>query len=288
MTGRWEQVISQPWYQDGVTDADFVRITLITAENEEDFQRMLQGDYLESETYSLPLAGKVTAYVISKVPYQQEALFEALGAGMKAIEDIIGAPWPDPYPVVRVISESYAPSGYSLLTGDIELHVSDLTTGTVYHELAHHYFHLFPAWMNEGAADFLETYSLHLTGDASLQSAYDSVAGGCSASMPNVHKWLKVRAGRQNYRQLCDYIVGQRFWLGMYLSLGHDVVSSQLRGLYRAIPASAKGSLVLPEQLWPEETIYQVLLLNTPPEKQDEFRDLYRQLHGGPIPDSDK
>ncbi len=178
--GRWEQVISQPWYQDGVTDADFVRITLITVQSEEDFQRMLQGDYLASETYSLPLAGEVTAYVISKDPYEQEALFGALGTGMKAIEDIVGAPWPDPYPVVRVISESYAPSGYSLLTGDIELHLSDMTTGTVYHELAHHYFHLFPAWMNEGAADFLETYSLHLAGDASLQSTYDSVAGGCS------------------------------------------------------------------------------------------------------------
>ena len=117
MDGRWEQVISQPWYQDGVTDADFVRITLITTGNEEDFQRLLQGDYLESETYSLPLAGEVTAYVISKDPYEQEALFEALGAGMKAIEDIIDAPWPDPYPVVRLFSESSAPSGYSLPTG---------------------------------------------------------------------------------------------------------------------------------------------------------------------------
>lgn len=59
--------------------------------------------------------------------------------------------------------------------------------------------------------------------------------------------------------------------------MGHDVTSSYLRELYRAGVAN-------PERLT-EAEIYQVLLSNTPPEKQGEFRDLYGRLHGGSIPD---
>ena len=74
----------------------------------------------------------------------------------------------------------------------------------------------------------------------------------------------------------CAYTTGVAFWLEMSGSLGRDVASSYLRELYRAGVAN-------PEILT-EAEIYQLLLSNTPPEQQEEFRDMYRRLHGGPIP----
>ena len=65
--------------------------------------------------------------------------------------------------------------------------------------------------------------------------------------------------------------------LGMYLCLGHDLVSAYLRGPYGL-------AVVNPERLT-EADVYHVLLSNTPPEQQDQFRDLYHRLHGGPTPD---
>ena len=61
------------------------------------------------------------------------------------------------------------------------------------------------------------------------------------------------------------------------------MISAWLRALYRAAentPDPETGSA----DWMPESEIYRIMLSNTPPDKQDEFRALYRQLHGGPTP----
>ena len=61
----------------------------------------------------------------------------------------------------------------------------------------------------------------------------------------------------------------------MYRSLGPDIVSSSLKELYRTGQEGRRAT---------EDEIYETFLSNTPPAKQDEFRELYTCLHGRPIP----
>ena len=78
--------------------------------------------------------------------------------------------------------------------------------------------------------------------------------------------------------EFCHYPLGESFLLGMYKSLGHDVVRASLQQLYE-LEVSISG-----ERRMTEDEIYQTFLSNTPPAQQDDFRDLYRCLHGRSIP----
>ena len=219
--------------------------------------------------------------------------------GIETIEDFMGSPWvkndvilylePD-FPTVTDLFEA----GFNAGT-----HVVVKTSpgepafkGTLYHELAHYYFHgrNSPEWFREGAAEFLESYSLHVSDNASLRTAYSAaqrnVARYCSPSgVTNVVQWLEpppdptgVGVMGPDLRGLghCHYPLGESFILGMYEALGHEVVSPALRELYSV--GESSGALVT------EDEIYQAFLSNTPTEQQDEFRDLYSRLHGGPPP----
>ena len=64
--------------------------------------------------------------------------------------------------------------------------------------------------------------------------------------------------------------------MGIYNSLGHDLVSSSMQDIY------LKGTT---SYLPPSEVeIYETFLTNTPAAEQDDFRELYLCLHGRPIP----
>ena len=287
--GTLEQLVRQPWYQDGLTDDELLLMSLLTGQHLEN-ENFLQGlrQQLRAETFSLRLAGEVRANVLSNAQYQSDDFFQALHTSMETIEDFMGVPWPDPYPVIYIVPPGSAAGHYSRLTDRTTLAAPpDLLT--LYHELGHRYFHDFPHWLNEGAAQFLEAYVEHRNENLNLQTRYRQVERGCpTLSISNIHQLLEVSGSTQNtgFYDQCAYTVGEAFWLGMYLSLGHEVVLSYLRELYLVNEASTSGQTLSTLDVWGEADIYQVLLSNTPPEKQDQFRDLYRRLHGGPTPGS--
>ncbi len=288
-SGVWEHIPVQPWFQDGLSEEDYVRIAAAysLSHDEELFLEVIEGAHIRSETDTLPSGREVKLVAISRSPLGLDTAFELMRTAVFEIEEFTGVPWqaaplwPQAYAGVFVES-GFSGSRYRVVPGAL---VPNWTT-TIYHEMAHAYFGSsdFPEWVAEGTAEFLQAYVHNVSEGPSLRSRYERVVKGCPLiGISTVQESIEYRArafaaGRGVAPDDdCAYTMGEAFMLGMYLSLGHDVVSSYLRELYRAGVAS-------PERLT-EAEVYHVLLSNTPPERQDQFRDLYRQLHGGPTPD---
>jgi hypothetical protein len=71
--------------------------------------------------------------------------------------------------------------------------------------------------------------------------------------------------------------LGENFLTSVFEMLGEEAMSSALREFYTL---SDEG------QLWMRgETVYRTFLKNTPEGREEEFRELFERLHGGPIPD---
>ena len=168
----------------------------------------------------------------------------------------------------------------------------------LYHELAHYYANarLFPKWLSEGTADFLASCTLHVDENISLQSrrdiAREDIATHCEPrhGMNNVRRWLGALSRPHDFNSLqgqqalgyCPYPLGEVFLQGMYDARGNQIVSSILRESYQAAQNQYRPLS--------EGQIYQAFLSNVPPAQQEEFRELYRRLHGeaaGYSPDID-
>ena len=73
----------------------------------------------------------------------------------------------------------------------------------------------------------------------------------------------------------CDYTLGETFMWGMYDAIGRDATLATMRDIFN-LPFSTPLL---------EEKVYRSFLANVPAGKEDEFREVYSRLHGGPIPD---
>lgn len=293
--GVWDHIPVQPWFQDGLSEEDYARIAAAysLSDDEDLFLEIIEGAHIRSENDILPSGGEVKLVAISRSPLGLDIAFELMRTAVFELEEFMGVPWrADRYwPEADVgvayagvfVEPTFTGGRYRVVPGALV----PVWTNIIYHEMAHAYFGAddFPKWVSEGTAEFFQAYIDHVSEGTSLRSRYERVVQGCPLTgISTVQQSIEYRArvfeagrGLEEFNEDCAYTMGEAFMLGMYLSLGHDVASSHLRGLYRAGVAN-------PERLT-EAEVYHVLLSNTPPEQQDQFRDLYSRLHGGPIPD---
>ena len=289
--GLWEHIPMQPWFQDGLSEEDYVLIAAayqhsLSDDGERSFLELIEGANIRSENAISPLGGEVKLVALSGSTWRLDEAFENLRTAVFGIEEFMGVPWQEaqrrrggPPGYAGVFLDSELKNDYESIPGVL---ANSPSAALVYHETAHAYFTVsyFPKWLSEGTPEFLKDYLLHVSKGASLRSRYDAVAPVCpKRGINNVQESIEYsdRTIGLAIGEACEYYIGEAFWLGMYLSLGPDVVSSYLRELYRT-------AVTIPDYIT-EAEIYQVLLLNTPPEQQDEFRELYRRLHGGPVPE---
>ena len=162
---------------------------------------------------------------------------------------------------------------------------------TLYHELGHYYFgdgmivngH---PWFHEGGAEFLSSYTLFKTyGETFLQERKKSVQNWVEecqsrgvANIYELNQAMEAVVGRTGPFVGCNYSMGENFFLETYETLGKAATTAALRELFLLSTSRFLGFLT-------EEEIYRTFLSNTPSGKEDEFRDAYRRLHGGPILD---
>ena len=281
--GRYDLLISQPWLQDGLTEEEIALVVVLNSvvASEQLFGDFIEGGHVQSETLSLDLAGEVNLFAVSRTPLRPDSdMLEGMRFGVDALEDFMGAPWPKADVIALFDPELYPPSGRNSGSHIVLTNTSRIL---LYHELAHFYFGgNVPFWLSEGAAVFSSLYTLQLTGSESLLAYYDTahsnVVSGCAQyGVTNVQEWNEARSSQSGSPPtICAYSIGSLFLIGMYEYLGHEVVSSSMRELYRS--SESTGSRAS------EEEIYLSFLSNTPPPKQDNFRDLYLCLHGRPIP----
>ena len=277
---RYDLLISQPWLQDGLTDEEIALVVVLPSlvASDQLFGDFIEGGHVQSETLSLDLAGEVTLFAVSRTPLRPDNdMLEGMRFGVDALEDFMGAPWPKADVIALFEPELYPPAGRNSGSHIVLTNTSRIL---LYHELAHFYFGgNVPFWLSEGAAVFFSLYTLQLTGSKSLLPYYDTaqinVVSGCAQyGVTNVQEWNE--APFSSPAKSCAYSIGMRFVIGMYEYLGHEVVSSSMRELYRSWESTGSRAS--------EEQIYLSFLSNTPPPKQDDFRDLYLCLHGRPIP----
>ena len=277
-----EQLGSQSWFQDGLTEEEAALIVVLrsAADSEEVFDDLLQDGHVRSETISLPLAGEVDLFAVGRSEFELKSALERMGFAVGSMEGFMRIPWPKPDVIMlQELESDLGRTAAGWKTGN-HVVVKNESRNLTYHELAHFFFSggIGPIWLVEGGADFLMFYTL--TGDAnSFSSGYfaaqASVTKHCAPhGSANVQGWVETGAGNS----YCPYWLGRQFLQGMYRILGHEVVSSALRELYEKSRATDRRAIEI------EDEIYQAFLSNTPSSQQDEFRVWYHCLHGRPIP----
>ena len=284
--GRLEELLGQTWFQDGLTEEELALITVLTGrlDEEEVFQGYIKGgDVVHSETITLPFTGELKLFVISRFPLDPDSgILEFMRSSLEHIEAAVGEPWPRDFAIL-VVEPTARP--------DVTHYFIISNTGlgsAIPHEFAHHYFSSGEVnkWLAEGTATFLERNPFSKSAEQN-RSRYEHLKVGCasavgritngSASSRATHRDQAITGGSSSGRnEYCEYTIGEAFWLGMYLSLDRDIVSTYLGELYKAGAANYdKFSHGLTDG-----QVYQVLLSNTPPERQAQFRELWQRLYG--------
>ena len=280
---------AQAWFQDEITDEERAIVVTLNSgcRNDSRCQGLIDGGQVHKDVLALP-TGDVNLLVVS--PFEMDSrgvdqLFQGMRQAIAAIEEFMGIPWPERDTIVylepgfgtQLISRGFWTDTHFVIGGSAgPPYFSRLT---LYHELAHYYFHGgLPFWLVEGGADFLDAYVRHKTENSSIPSLFDGVqqsAEQCdSLGARSLHQRSISSPVGYLIKSQCDYVLGERLLLGLYLGLGHDVVSTSMQELHRKM-------LQYPLSVT-EELPYLTFLSNTPSGRRDEFRQIYQDLHGRP------
>ena len=299
----FQQLTSQPWYMDGLDDEEAAFIATvgdIVYNSRSDYEEMLQTRFVQSGTVALPLAGDVNIWVIQKAPFPEgENLVSEISEAVKMMEELMSVPFPTTDVVVLVVVAS-GDSEYEVPYSNIAVpwpgaghagsHVripryeeyEPIRYHTLYHELGHYYFKVFPAWILEGWPQFAAAYIRDRKGIESLEEREVIVSGEAEANcisegIENIHQlgtpglWYRISPSI-----FCFYVMGEHFFINMYLALGIDVTSSVLRDLHNPV-----GN----DLLLSGKDVFLSFMANTPANQIEEFTTLFNELHGGPLAD---
>ena len=311
-----DTLLDEPRFQDGLTDEELALFAVLRYnEYEPLFQDMMRYGEVHSRTITLPLTGEMKLFIISGLPDHRDdevqpstsivvqpgdglghaashnEIFDYMRSSMAHIESAVGVPWWKNFAIFVIDPnhhmKNFGASGLNADSFMIMIHPGALEE-IVPHELAHDYFNSpqLPLWLAEGTASFLERDPFSRP-DEHHQSRYNRLKGGCATKFGqfeniNDHAMAWARNTAIQTKAIlfpddfCEYTIGEAFWLGMYLSLGQELVSTYLAEL------SMAGEAVYAERIsgLKEGEIYQVMLSNTPPGKRAQFRDLWRELYG--------
>ncbi len=284
-------VAGQPWFLDGVDDAEAALLKVFETCTNEFIQVLIESNYVESVRVQLPLAGDVDLVAIRHTPFPPEDnTLVAMEEGIRAIEGFMGTPFPINDVIVLVVDPDVWQRGASgSVVGGWEpgfdsrhilvnrrdiFDVEGLNyKSVIYHELGHFYTPFAPRWLSEGGAEFLTAYTRDKVGTESIE---DRLAYLQSSE-------AQAQCGKQNLRQhmddyrpnQCDYYLGELFLLAMYTILGEEGVSAAMKDLHSHVVANLSSPHI--------DLIYLEFAKYAPPEKLEDFQAAYFRYYGGPI-----
>ena len=290
---RWSRLTSQSWFADGLDHEEAALVIVLGAIAKEWpslFFDLLQAHFTQAKTVSLPLAGDVNIWYFRANPFPpgQDVLTEIEDTARIA-EEFTGLPFPT-NDIVLLIDGSIGRGKHLGSSMVLSSHSG------VSHETAHYYFGgpiNGPRWLSEGGAEFIVALIADRTG---IQSLGDRKTDLLQNYAPCVED-LKMENLWQLYLELwpgygvghpyenCLYLMAEDFFTEIYETMGQEAMSSAIKELSETVllpDSSLYPSRVEREGVW-EENIYRILLKHTPADRQDELRELYRRLHGGPF-----
>ena len=269
---------SQPWFTDGLSDEEtaFLVVTNRDQHSDSQYRDFLRTHFTRSATISLPLAGDVDLWVFWHLPFpDSDDSIELIEDAVRASEALMGVPFPTT-DIILLLGDpdSISFSGYhagNYIAMDRIVGEGN-HRGVVYHETAHYYYMGVHSWFNEGFADLVVTYTMTRVG---LRSFTEREKYLEDYDLPEC-----IELGFRNIQELLDKgghaCLGEFILVSLFNLLGEEATSAALRELY--LMSGEQG----------EKDFYRVFLKHTPLGLEDEFRDLYRRLHGGPYADRER
>ena len=269
---------SQPWFTDGLSDEEtaFLVVTNRDQHSDSQYRDFLRTHFTRSATISLPLAGDVDVWVFWHNPFpDSDDTVELIEDAVRALEALMGVP----FPTTDIILLLGDPDSISFSGYHAGNHIAmdrivgeGNHRGVVYHETAHYYSMGIHSWFNEGFADLAVTYTMTRVGLRSFAERENYLE---EYDLPEC-----IELGFRNIQELLDKgghaCLGEFILVSLFNLLGEEAMSAALRELY--LMSGEQG----------EEDFYRIFLKHTPPGLEDEFRDLYRRLHGGPYADAEE
>ena len=251
----FQKVMRHPSIQDGITDHEAKIVALLDEEYvaEPSLMNTLLDPAIttvEEREVTLPLAGNITLAIIRTRPGSLRSmdLFEYAVRGSEALLD-------EPFPA------SYAPIFFTeavpgaLAGSNNGNHIAILSkydiddgsreaieAGTVIsHEVAHYYWRWSQPWLDEGAAEITAAYLSHQATGYPLEP----VNYPCGPSQTIRH--LEERSVlSDDHAYICNYAVGERFFLELFQRLGEEAFWAGLRSLYLDTSETKDQDLILP------------------------------------------
>ena len=191
---------------------------------------------------------------------------------VRIMEDFLKVPFPTT-DIILILQESCGVHYGS--------HMCLAGVGSVPHETAHYYFRRGPEWIDEGGAEFMADLVADRLGARDFAKSTTEAAGSTrqctrSTGFENIrhlayvydNPWERHIPGIRG----CFYPMGRSFLLTVLDTVGEEATSSALRQYFLERSASPQEH---------EETIYRSFLGHAPMSAKENFKELYRTLHGG-------
>ena len=252
-TNDFLSIMAHANVSDGITDREAKVVAVLSSANRykpDSLPILLDGldgtggVYLEERTTDLAHSGEVQLTII-RVQDKDTPNMDRLEHAVRVVEEFMGEPLPTNY-VAWYLDDAArsAGKGYHAGTHITSSLVYDIVDGNsksrtpmqhIAHEVGHYYFRgNTHQWLDEGPAKFFESISERERVGRPI--AYFKQSCGPAETIQEQEQLRNdIRAGRitapDGWTQ-CDYYLGERFFVDLYLAMGDEAFRPGLRSLY--------------------------------------------------------
>ena len=241
----FSELMSLPRIKDGITDEDTKIVAVLgghTYSRAPGSARVLlaeTGVYIEERLIELPHTGETLLAVI-RVEDKVTPSMDNFEHAVRTIEQFMGEPYPINYLALLFYDrqDNNANNNFTHLHMMSNSDVADdhpkSRPGVIAHEAAHWYWYRkdegsyeYQRWISEGSADFLRIISEH----ERIGRPLDYIKSPC-LHFDNISELENAGPDLADEKNRCDYSLGQRFFLNLYLALGDEAFRPAYRTLY--------------------------------------------------------
>ena len=280
----FEQLIARPWFADGLDaeERSFVTAVSNTTGVGGLYRELLAERFTLSANISPSSAGQVDLWVFANDAPPDEDFVALVERGLRGAERIIVAPFPLTDLIVLSVDVDEYEIGYGGVNwGDclVFLRGAGLDPAhydhLLHHEIAHFWLgaEIGPFWLYEGGANLVAEY---VGVDGQDLIGNEGVISYCRDNqVPNIHALSEPDHPNPVAQSTCGYGLGHHFLAALLGAIGEAAFSSAIRELYESYLAYRPPAT--------EEQVYRTFLRHVPPDREEAFLAVYRQLHGGPF-----
>ena len=220
--GRLSEIMSHPTINDGITDQEAKIIAVIAPSSPLGLVEKLLDPAVvtvEERAINLPLAGETEISIVRTLPGTDHAL-DSLEDAVRIVERFMGLPFPRRQ-VIYSFEDKSSGSGAINLGSHAKLHINEpgvsreFLASLLVHETSHYYWRYGGdiAWINEGAATFLEAVAED-TLDGPLRRPPCDIA----RSIAEFEDWER-NSSHLGEDHPCNYSLGERLFRDLYRNM---------------------------------------------------------------------